>query len=231
MSTFALKPVSCPHCRDQRRREVVTSLSVTRSPHLREQILSGRFQVFACEACGRTFTCTGRFSYLDLERRRFVGVFPTEAEQEWPRHERLTAHAYETNLGGEAPSVARSLGEGVVVRCVFGLAALREKLLIDDAGLDDVLVEAAKLDLFRTVTGLSLEAGRRPRLVEIGPARVHFAVPAAADDRDRRPFDLPVERPRFDEFLAAAAAAAGTLRETLAAGPYVDAGRLLIAPP
>jgi CpXC protein len=230
MSTFARKPVSCPHCGDRRRREVVTSLSVGRSPHLRKEILAGTFQVFSCEACGRPFTYTGQFSYLDLERRRFIGVFPREAEQDWPRHEQRTARAYEANLGAGAPSVARSLGEGFVVRCVFGLSALREKLLIEDAGLDDVLVEAAKLDLFRSVAGLPLDARRRPRLVDIGPERVHFALPSADDDRDQRPFDLPVERPRFDEFLAAGAASAVTLRETLAAGPYVDTGRLLITP-
>src|SRR5262245_42787584 len=231
MSTFALRPVTCPHCGEARRREIVTSLNAARSPQLRAEILAGTFQVFTCEACGRRFTHTGQFSYLDLERRRFVGVFPRQAEQDWPRHERLTARAYEQNLGSTAPSVAQSLGQGMLVRCVFGLSALREKFLIDDAGLDDVLVEAVKLDLFRTVAGLPLDAKRRPRLVELGPERVHFALPSAPDDRDQRPFDLPVERARFDEFLAATAAAPDTLRETLAAGPYVDTGRLLITPP
>lgn len=228
MSTFVRRSVPCPRCGVELDREVATSVNADRSPDLREAILGERFQVLRCGACGHAFTYLGEFVYMDLGRHQMIGVFPSDLEPSWPRCERQTVDAYEDNLGRSAPAIAQPFGEGVVVRCVFGLGALREKLVAADAGFDDVLVEAAKLDLFRSLSGLALSLGRRPRLVQSGVDKVTFAIPSAADDPDRRPSRLPVDRAVFDELLAAVSG--DECVAALGAGAYVDLGRILIAP-
>ena len=87
------------------------------------------------------------------------------------------------------------------MRCVFGLPALREKLIAADAGLDDRLVEAFKLSLFETVAGLPFEAARRPRLVVADADTLVFAIPADPSDPDQDALRLPIERTHFDDFV------------------------------
>lgn len=229
MSTFVRKPVGCPRCGTIADHDVATSVNAARNPELRHAILEEQFQVLRCEACGHTFSFLGEFVYLDIDRRQMIGVFPSSSEPLWPRCERQITDAYEKNLGPSAPAVARPFGERMVVRCVFGFGALREKLVIQSAGLDDVLVEAAKLDMFRSVAGLAVSLERRPRMFEAGDDEVAFAIPAAPNDPDRRPSRLPLARPALDDFLAAVSGNEQILA-TLGAGPYVDLGRVLLAP-
>jgi CpXC protein len=226
MSTFALRTVQCPNCHDTRDREVATSINASRSPARRDEILSGTFQVFTCEVCGHPIVYTGEFPYLDLDRRQFIGVFPSAWETDWDRYEARAETAFGRTLGTEAPSVAQSLASDVAVRCVFGLPALREKLIAADERFDDRLVEAFKLSLFETVAGLPFEAGRRPRLVAADADTLVFAIPADPSDPDQDPLRLPIERTRFDDFVARADR--DELLAAIAPGAYVDTGRLLI---
>ena len=101
------------------------------SPALRDEIVSGTFQVFTCEVCGHPVVYTGEFPYLDLDRRQFIGVFPSDVGD---RLGIATKHTHESAFDPDAqsadtPSVAQSLVHEVAVRCVFGLSALREKLI------------------------------------------------------------------------------------------------------
>ena len=226
MSTFTLRAVQCPNCDDTHDREVATSINASRSPALRDEIVSGTFQVFTCEVCGHPVVYTGEFPYLDLDRRQFIGVFPSAWEADWDRYEARAESAFDRTLGADAPSVAQSLVDQVTVRCVFGLSALREKLIASDAGLDDRLVEAFKLSLFETVAGLPFEAGRRPRLVVADADTLEFAIPADPSDPDQNALRLPIERTHFDEFVERADRDA--LLTAMAPGAYVDTGRLLI---
>jgi CpXC protein len=226
MSTYALRAVQCPNCHDTREREVATSLNASRSPEVRDAIIAGTFQAYTCEACGHPIVYTGEFPYLDLDRRQFVGVFPSAWETDWDRYEARAVSAFSRTLGTEAPSVAQSLASDVAVRCVFGLPALREKLIVADAGLDDRLVEAFKLSLFETVAGLPFEAGRRPRLVTADADTLVFAIPADPSDPDQDPLRLPIERTRYDDFVERADR--DELLAAMAPGAYVDTGRLLI---
>ena len=227
MSTFVRQPVPCPQCGTFADHDVATSVNAARNPELRQALLDERFQVLTCAACGHAFSFLGEFVYLDFDRRHIIGVFPSSSEPLWPRCERHITEAYEKNLGPSAPVIARPFGERMDVRCVFGLGALREKLVLQEAGLDDVVVEAAKLDLFRSMAGLAVSLERRPRLFEAGDREVAFAIPAVPGDADRRPSRLPVARTALDEFLAAVAGNE-ELVATLGAGPYVDLGRILL---
>jgi CpXC protein len=226
MSTYALRAVQCPNCDDTREREVTTSLNASRSPEVRDAIIAGTFQVFTCEVCGHPVVYTGEFPFLDLDRGQFIGVFPLSYETDWRRYEERTAASFSRSLGADAPPVAQSLGEGVEVRCVFGLPALREKLIAADAGLDDRLVEAFKLSLFETVAGLPFEARRRPRLVVADADTLVFAIPADPSDPDQDALRLPIERTRYDDFVGTADR--DELLAAMAPGAYVDTGRVLI---
>ena len=220
MSTFVARSIRCPNCATEQEREIASSVNIMRSPHVRERILDQTFQVFECTHCGRRFIYTGEFSYVDLSRRQLFGVFPPSAESDWVACEQRTTDAYRKTLGDDAPSIAQPFGEGLVIRCVFGLPALREKLILADAGLDDVLVEAAKLDLLRSADDLPLDAAHRPRLMTLDVSEVVFGLPGQVR--------LPVSRDAFDRYLATAAEHRDELAEDLAAGPYVDLGRVLV---
>lgn len=228
MSTFVRRPVPCPRCGAVGDHEVATSVNADRSPELRQAILDERFQALTCDTCHQWFTFVGEFVYMDVGRHQLIGVFPHASEPDWAACEQQILAAYQENLGPEGPVVARPFGKGMVVRCVFGLGALREKLLLADAGLDDVLVEAAKLDVIRLVPGLELSPYQRPRVFEVGASEVAFILPPAKEDADRRPRRLPVPRPAFDDYLAAVAGDGGLLG-VLGAGPYVDLGRICVA--
>lgn len=229
MSTFHDRALRCSHCGVEQHRTVATSLNAARSPQHRQAILDGTFQVFTCDACGLRFVHTGEFPYLDLERRQFVGVFPAADEPEWPGCAARTLQAFERTLGSEGPAVARSLVDDVTVRCVFGLGALSEKLRIGAAGYDDVLVEAAKLDLLSVEHDIAFTIAQRPRLARIDDEDVVFALPPSPGSGDPRPLGLTVERVRFEAWLDDAAARRVELAAVLAPGPYVDIGRVLRA--
>lgn len=104
------------------------------------------------------------------------------------------------------PPIAQDMGARFKRRVVFGFRALREKLVLWDAGLDDRVVEAVKGDLLA-------DDGAAPREVVLRIARVldggHLLF--AAYEPAPRPDDAPAEprvvvQPAPYDFLTAPAA-------------------------
>lgn len=153
---------------------VAISVNGGRAPHLRAQILDGTFQRFDCPRCGAATPVDPRFTYVDLSAGQFMGVYPAWADVEWRRLEAETLGLYDRNLGAHAPPPARAVTDELTVRVVFGLAALREKLVIFGAGLDDVAVELVKLDLVRTWPGVVLRPAAAIRLVAVEESALRF---------------------------------------------------------
>lgn len=225
MSTFVGINVACPVCGTVTRREVATSINASRSPEWRDVILEGAFQRFTCPSCGDTAVPMLPFPYIDFDRKQYIGVFPTADEADWWEHEQEPADAFERNLGQFAPAVARPIGADMHVRTVFGIDALREKILVLDAGLDDAVLEALKLRLLVARDDLSSALDDRPRLIAATDETLEFIVLAPSAESDRDLYQLSV--PRADYDLVAHDRELRALVEALAAGPYRDAGRLL----
>src|SRR5205814_736702 len=81
----------------RRTESVALSVSVGRTPEVRDAILAGIFQRFPC-ACGLTLVAEGPLVYLDFDERRFVGVFPRDGEPACQALEREAEGAFRRNL-------------------------------------------------------------------------------------------------------------------------------------
>lgn len=147
MSTFTQYEATCPACEHRWTAEIAQGLHITRLPEIREQILNGTFQVVRCPACTSPMVFEAAVVYTDFDRGEYIAV-ETAASASWQgalaRHRTVFRSCFE----GGPPSV-QVLGRTFKRRVVRGFRALREKILLWNAGLDDRAVEAVKGDLLR----------------------------------------------------------------------------------
>jgi hypothetical protein len=226
VSTFTDIEVACPVCAAVEVRTVATSINVTRAPEYRDIILEGRFQRTTCQACGADFTPVVPFVYLDFGRSQYIGVYPETAEATWWEVEHEPAEAFDRNLGEHAPDPARPIGVGFRVRTVFGLTALREKIVALSAGLDDAVLETLKLRYMAVLDDLALDLRRRPRLIEASEDDLTFLVLDPDTDELTR---MQLPRSAYDE-VGDDEELTSTFGARLSEGPYRDTGRLLHRP-
>ncbi len=166
MSTWEPREVACPACGASFDVPLLKGMHITRLPEVRAAIREGTFQVFACPSCAAPVGVERPTVYTDFENRQYLAVEPTGADD---LAERVAAHAAVFDacfLFG--PDVAAELGGGMTRRLVFGLRALREKVLAWDAGLDDRALEGVKLAAMG-------ERDWDPRAVELRLLAVHAA--------------------------------------------------------
>ncbi len=160
-----------------------------------------------CAACGATGALEAELLYTNIEKKYWIVMLSSYEEPRWREHEARVKLAFEQHcrLAGVSATQAGALA----VRVVFGLAALREKVLCFDAGVDEAAIEALKL------------ASRRPgappaRLVEVDADEIVLAAPGAPQ----------VRHPRAAVGAAACAPEASAAAASLRGKVYVDAQRL-----
>lgn len=163
MSRFASTEITCT-CGSQLVVRVVQDLHASARPRDRAQILAGTYQEHRC-TCGTFTIVESRFLYTDFARGHYVIVEPpgTDLWSDLAMHRRV----YTACFDGGSP-IARDLGRGLVRRIVAGLDGLREKLRLWDAGLDDYVIEAIKLDVLARCDQIGLGV-RSVHLVDILP--------------------------------------------------------------
>jgi hypothetical protein len=225
MSLFETIQVACPQCQTEVSFGAVHSVNADRRPDFRQAILKGTFQRETCGQCGHAFRLEPQMTYLDIGRKQFILVRPAEAVGEWDALEDVARVLHAEMFGERAADEARELGRDLVVRVVFGWAALREKLLCAELGLDDVTLELVKLALLRSLDEVPLTDSTELRLAAVEGDELVFgwisATTEAAVETVRVPKSL------YDE-IRAAPQAWQTARDELASGAYVDLARLLV---
>lgn len=210
-------------------RAVAVSIDGPASAHGEHQaILDGTFQRWPCEACGHVFRADGPLIYIDFDAKLWIGVFPGALEARWWAYEDAPIAAFERNMLERCPPLVRDWAPGFEIRVVFGLDRLREKLLAHAAGIDDRVLEAYKLGLVRELGPHALALAARPRLRDITPDELIFAVPKPAPTAPELCAIVHVPRAALDEL--AADAWAPTIA-ALSAGAYVDVGRVFAPRP
>jgi hypothetical protein len=165
MSIFRSVELPCPACETPVEFELVHSVSADRRPDLRDAILDGTFQRESCPACKTTFRVDPEFTYMDIGRGQYVGVWPVSRRGEWRSCADKTLKLFEQSLGSGATAEAQSIGRKLTPRVVFGWPALGEKILARQAGIDDRTLEVAKMAVLRTRDDVPLPGEQEFRLV------------------------------------------------------------------
>lgn len=216
MSVYQGRKLVCPACGSVMHRDVCVSLNGNRVPAVVDEIRAGRFQRFPCDGCGQVVVADGPLIYTDFDRKHWVGCFPRTVEAAWRVLEHQPAESFRRAMIDHAAPVIRAEADGYLVRTVFGLPALAEKILIWDHGLDDMVVEVVKLEVLRAPDGPSFDLAHRPRFLTVEGGALLLAL-----DGDER---VRVPRGWYDAVAGGLLRYAATL-DAVAAGPYVDIGR------
>lgn len=166
MSMFTTISMACPQCGTENQIDVFQSVNADRRPDLKRAILAGDFQTRSCNSCASVFRPDPDFNYLDGAAGIWVSARPIEALAQWDAEILRAADDFALAYGERAGAAAREIGANLKARLTFGWPAVREKIVIADAGLDDVAVEAMKLVILQARKGNILEAGLELRLLE-----------------------------------------------------------------
>jgi hypothetical protein len=138
MSVFHPHAVACA-CGEVLTVQLADSINAARSPRIRERILRGELHRTPCPACGRVATVERAFHYIDPSRGALFAVFPRNERHRWRAGSAVVERA-----SGLVPD-ALTPGGPRTLRVVYGMDELREKLVAQDAGLDDRMVELMKV--------------------------------------------------------------------------------------
>jgi hypothetical protein len=226
VSIFQRTTVTCPACDGEVAFDLAVSVSADRRPDLRAAILAGTFQREPCPLCGAAFRVEPEFTYLDLGRGQYIGAWPCARRADWRAAAARTQAGFDRAFGAQADVAARAIGDALALRVVFGWPALVEKILAAGNGLDDLLLEAAKVALLGRLATAPLPGRRELRLVAVDDAELTFGWVSARQGRAQRFVQLP--RTLIGE-IGAEPSAWQRLFDQVADGPVVDFQREMLA--
>jgi hypothetical protein len=228
MSIFNPVAVSCPSCGAPVDFNAVYSLNADRRKDLRAAVLDGSFQREACSRCNTVFRLDPEFTYVDVGRGLWVAVHPYGKLGHWKPLEEQARATFDKAYGAGASAAAREIGKGIKARVTFGWAALREKLVAGEAGLDDLVLELAKTAIIRGIDNAPLGTGTELRLANVDGDQLAVAWINGANEELKEILRVP--RTLYDG-IAADLTPWAALQTSLSAGPFVDMNRLLVASP
>ena len=230
MSLFHTADLACPSCGAASAQTIAHSVAANRRPDLRGAILDRTFQVLTCGACGISFRLAPALTYRADLYGRGAGQLDTCPGTDRPLWDALEAGAldiFNDSFRTAAPSAAQALGARLVVRVTFGWSGLREKLLRQDYGIDDTVLELLKLALLRTTDAAHLQETAALHLV--GRKGDGTLLLAWLDD-ETEGADEAIEVPAALLDGIAADTAWESARAELTNGPFVDVSTLLVEP-
>lgn len=226
MSIFHPVQFMCPHCAEAVDFQSSNSVNADRRPDLRVAILDGTFQREDCLHCGTGFRAEPQLNYFDVGRGQWIAAVPGDGVDQWVELEASTREAFAKAFGDEAGAIAQQIGARLKPRLVFGWRALAEKLIADEAGLDDVGLELTKLALMRGLDDPPLAVGQQLRLTGVDARAQTLSLLIVARDgseQDAEALDVPKA---LYEQIVAEPEGWQALREQLGAGLFVDLARL-----
>ena len=147
MSTQVNKDVCCPQCGKPVRTKMWTGISAQTEPEMRARILDETFFDWQCQHCGYQAELVYPCLYHDKARKFMVYLVPEGNEKDLKK----------VNVDERFPQL-----HDVKKRVVVSPMELKEKILVFEAGLDDVGIELVKAGIAAAVeekNGVSVEAG------------------------------------------------------------------------
>ena len=123
----ALAP--CTKCGQQQKVTVYRSINISENPELKDKVRNGELFLWECPHCGQVNLAKYETLYHDPAAKLMVWLMPAGEISE-TQMQAITMHT-------------KAMG-GYTLRRVNDMGSLMEKVLINDAGLDDVVVEMVK---------------------------------------------------------------------------------------
>lgn len=225
MSLFRPQTLTCPNCAQENTVQVAGSINADRRPDLRAAIMGSDFQDMTCERCDERFRVEPELNYLDFGHRQWIAAMPARRMPDFLEVEDDAMESFNRSYGNAASAEAREIGEALDVRLTFGWPALREKLLLRDLGLDDVVMELVKLDLMRRLPEAPLQQGVEMRMVGLEDDRLQFVWLRSGTEELLG--EVALGRELYDA-IAAERAAWATTEGKLVDGPFVDFQKLFM---
>lgn len=219
MSLFSNPTLTCESCGHVYSIDAVESINADRRPDYREAILGNQFQDMVCPNCGYSFRLAPLFSYLDVGHGQWIACWPAPRMPEYRAAEAEATELFNKTYGPEAPAAAHELGAGLSPRVTFGWPAVREKLLIGELGLNDVVLEMMKLDLLRRLPEAPVQTGVELRLIERQDERLRLRWLNAQDESMISQISVGTE---LYDAIAADETGWAEIRAMLTDGPFVD---------
>lgn len=216
----------CPACGALQALRIFESVNASSRRDLQEQLLDGRFEVRTCVDCQEDFLIPADLTWCDLDQGLWVRALPLSRAAAWPEAEAEVHVQYFSTFGPLAPLVAQELGAQVQARVVFGWAALREKVLCAQHGLDDAALEIAKLMALTHQLGEALGDDSEWRLTHVDDERLHFAVLATGLEVPVSAFTMP--RGLVQDIMDAPQRWAEVREAVVGEGFFVDVNRALL---
>lgn len=189
MAVYLPHQVSCV-CGKVLTVQLADSINVKRSPDSRDRILRGEMHRAVCSDCGREMTVEKPFYYTDLTRNVLYKVCPRGERHQWKDASRDVDRASSLIPGHIVKANGRKL------RVVFGMDELREKLVAEDANIDDRVLELLKVLLVYEHPILLRRPRLRLALTEVTTTDLEFR---AAYEHDQKRFRLRMPRSVADE--------------------------------
>ncbi|WP_338845660.1 CpXC domain-containing protein [Massilia sp. W12] len=210
--------VTHPHrfscaCGAQMEMPLAHSVNVARTPEVRQQIIEKRWQSVQCPSCQGAFVVERPFYYTDLARHAVYLVQPRSRRYRYrsdsqqlqeqakaiPSAQQLPRQAEAGAADSAAPAAPApescNGGSDLHLRVLYGLGELREKLLAQDAALDDRILEICKILLVYEHPFLLQKLRLQIFLDGFDGAQLHFiAVHHNQPDSFRASFPLELAR-------------------------------------
>jgi hypothetical protein len=211
--------VECRRCGTPVTVFVADSLDAGRHPELKARLLDGALHRFQCAHCEADLVVDHHLVYFDHPRGHFFLCYPRA---------RITALAdclaearrvFDAAFGPSVPPEVQALGKHMMLRVCFGLDQLRDKVIADDAGLSDLVLEELKCRVLAARDDLRALSVFALWLVRATPDELELVTQGPDGVRTPR---VTVARAVYDEIAALGHAAILADRPALARGPHIS---------
>lgn len=172
MTRFHKEEVLCPHCANEESVVIWERVHVQEDLDLKERVLKKEVQSFECANCGETTVMAEPFLYVDSEAK-LVFYYCPEYRDLLEKNRSLVA-TMPLPAATDLLGVSASEAAAYKLRLVTNYNDLIEKIHLEDAGLEDRLMELVKLAM-------------RTRLLDAEDKKlseIYFLAGAGADSAD-----------------------------------------------
>lgn len=129
MSIINEASAPCSKCGQQTKVTVYRSINIAENPELKEKVKDGSLFLWECPHCGQVNLARYETLYHDPQGKLMIWLLPAGEISE-TQMQAITMHT-------------KAMG-GYTLRRVNDMGSLMEKVLINEAGLDDVILEMCK---------------------------------------------------------------------------------------